>query len=200
VLTKTVGKSRDDRKSCGGGGGTLPKARRKKATGVANEPKECFSENDMCYGGDDGDDYDYDYDDDDEHYDDEDDEDDDDGEEDVDDGEDDCAGGGGGGVEEQTNGSAAAAAADLCGGGGRRLHRNRRRVNRMATRVGSGGGRRGRDKAASKANKAGDDKQELRTDGTAVKATSGEVGDGAGSDKPIGANSAAPGELGRDEV
>jgi len=64
VLTKTVGKSRDDRKSCGGGG-TLPKAHRKKATGVANEQKECFSENDMCYGGDGDDDYDYDYDDDD---------------------------------------------------------------------------------------------------------------------------------------
>ncbi|XP_060857415.1 LOW QUALITY PROTEIN: uncharacterized protein LOC132934999 [Metopolophium dirhodum] len=198
VLTKTVGKSRDDRKSCGGGGGTLPKAHRKKATGVANEPKECFSENDMCYGGDGDNDFDYDNYDDDDHYDDDDEDDEDDDEDDVaDDGDDDCADGGGGGVEEQTNGSAAAAAADHCGSS-RRLHRNRRRGNRIATRGGSGGGRRRRDKVTSKANTAADDQQELRTDGIAGKATSVEVG-GGGSDKPIGANS-APGELDRDGV
>lgn len=200
VLTKTVGKSRDDRKSCAGGGSTLPKAHRKKATGVANEPKECFSENDMCYGGDGDDDYDYDYDDDDDnHYDDEDDDDDDndedDDEEDVDEGDDDCADGGGC-VEEQTNGSAAAAAADHCASSNRRLHKNRRRGNRIATRGGSGGRRRRSDKAASKANTVADENQELRTDGIAAKATSGEVS-GGGSDKPIGA-SLVPGELNRD--
>lgn len=179
MLTKTVGKSRDDRKSCGGGG-TFPKAHRKKATGIADESKECFSENDMttCYGGDGDDDYDYDFDDDEEEEE-EDDEDDDD--------DDDCENGGGGGgcVEEQTNGSAAAAAADHCGNG-RRMRRNKRRGNRMATRGGSGGGRRRRDKSAVKT-KAPDDRHELRTDGIAAKATSDEVDVGDG-DKLVASN------------
>ncbi|KAE9524030.1 hypothetical protein AGLY_015677 [Aphis glycines] len=196
VLTKTVGKSRDDRKSCGGGGGgggTLPKAHRKKATGVSNEQKECFSENDMCYGGDGDDDYDYDYDDDDDDDRDDDDEDDD---EDVDDGNGDDDGADGGCVEEQTNGSAAAEAADHCGNS-RRLQRNRRRGKRMASRGGSGGGgRHRRDKAAAKANTTTDQQESQLADGVAAKATSGDVG---GSDKPAGTNSAAaPEKLDRD--
>ncbi|XP_050061622.1 uncharacterized protein LOC114130078 [Aphis gossypii] len=190
VLTKTVGKSRDDRKSCGGGGGgTLPKAHRKKATGVSNEQKECFSENDMCYGGDGDDDYDYDYDDDDDDDRDDDDEDDD---EDVDDGNGDDDGADGGCVEEQTNGSAAAEAADHCGNS-RRLQRNRRRGKRMASRGGSGGGGRHR---RDKANTATNQQESQLADGVAAKATSGDVG---GSDKPAGTNSAAaPEKLDRD--
>lgn len=192
MLTKTVGKSRDDRKSCGGGG-TLPKARRKKATGVANEQKECFSENDMCYGGDGDDDYDYDYDDDDDDDRGDDDEDDD---EDVDDGNGDDDGADGGCVEEQTNGSAAAEAADHCGNS-RRVQRNRRRGKRMASRGGSGGGGRHRsDKAVAKTNTATDQQESQLADGVAAKATSGDVG---GSDKPVGTNSAAsPEKLDRD--
>ncbi|XP_026818588.1 uncharacterized protein LOC113557326 [Rhopalosiphum maidis] len=198
VLTKTVGKSRDDRKPCGGG--TLPKTHRKKGTNVANEQKECFSENDMCYGGDGDDDYEYDYDDDDDN--DDCDGDDYDDEDDVDVGDGDDDGADGGCVEEQTNGSAAAAAADHCGNG-RRLQRNRRRGNRMATRAGNndvGGGRHRRDKAAAKANTAGDQQQELRADGVASKATSGEVGGGGGgggggNDRPVGTNPTTPGKL-----
>jgi len=54
VLTKTVSKSRDDKKSSYRGG-TSPKTPKKKATATVGKCKECFSENDLCYG----DDFDY---------------------------------------------------------------------------------------------------------------------------------------------
>ncbi|VVC29519.1 Hypothetical protein CINCED_3A023948 [Cinara cedri] len=68
VMTKTIGKSRSDKKSyCSS---TFPKTFKKKSASI-NEPKECFSENDLCYG----EDYDCDYDYDDEYEDDVDDDD-----------------------------------------------------------------------------------------------------------------------------
>lgn len=62
VLTKTrYGKSRDNKVSYGS---TIPKTQRKKTTTV-NESKEYFSENDLCYGGNDFDcEYEDDYEDD----------------------------------------------------------------------------------------------------------------------------------------
>lgn len=143
VLTKTVGKSRNDKKSCVGGG-AFQKAHRKK-TAAADESKECFSENDLRCSGDGGYDHDYDYeyeDDEDEVDDDEDDGDneyDDDVFEDDRDSEDVRRGGRASrGVEAQTNGSAAAAAADHCDN---RRHRSRRRGNNR-TALAQGGGRR----------------------------------------------------------
>lgn len=178
MLTKTFGKSRDDRKM--GGGGTFPKSHRKKAAAVAGEPKECFSENDMCYGGDGDEDYDQDYD-----YDYEDDDDDDD---DNDDDEDDDGDGADDGVEEQTNGSAAAAAADHCGNS-RRVQRNRRRGGgcRREPKVAAVAvGRRRRDKAAAVTEKAVvADQHELSIDNIAAKVPSDQVVDG-GSDKLAG--------------
>lgn len=124
VLTKTVG---SDKKLCGGGGGSLPRNRRKIVT-AADESKECLSENDLCYGGIDGEgsrecDYDYDEDDGD---------DDDDSAGRVEDSADvrlgDCS------VHEQTNGLAAAAAVERCKERrqrGRRPKNGRRRGERM---------------------------------------------------------------------
>lgn len=109
-MTKTVGKSRNDKKShCGG---TFPKTDKKKSAAI-NEPKECFSENDLCYG----EDYDCDYDYEDEYEDEVDDDDEDDLDDDLDDGDEE-----GDSLDGQRNNSK-----------NRHMHMNRLRGNRAAT-------------------------------------------------------------------
>lgn len=157
VLTKTIGKSsRDEKKPCGGGA-LPPRAQRKKTT-IVDEAKECFSENDLCYG----DDYDY-----------EDDEDEDDDEEDGcgggdedddDEDADDAVGRRGGrhgadsGVRERKNGSAV-----HCDG---RRQRNVRRGGNCRTTA-QGGGRRQPKTAAS--DNASRRRRAARQDKTAMK-------------------------------
>lgn len=116
-MTKTVGKVRDDKKSCDNS--TFPKTRRRKATDVNHEVKECFSENDLCNG----DDYDcvYDY----EYEDNDDDEDDDDDNNTNEDRGQEKEQDDSGGIQEQTNGSAA----ERCNG--KRYRNKRRSVNRV---------------------------------------------------------------------
>lgn len=109
-MTKTIGKSRNDKKShCGG---TFPKTDKKKLAAV-NEPKECFSENDLCYGEDCDCEYDYE----DEYEDEVDDDDADDLDDDLDDGDEE-----GDSLDGQRN-----------NGKNRNTHMNRLRGNRAAT-------------------------------------------------------------------
>lgn len=108
VLTKTIGKTRNDKKSCDNS--TFPKSRRRKATTVNHKSKECLSENDLCNGDDYDCTYDYEY----EDYDDDDDEDDDNVSEDRGQEQDDS-----GSIQEQTNSSTA----NHCNG---KRHKNKR--------------------------------------------------------------------------
>lgn len=127
VTTKTIGKSRDDKKSSYGS--TLPKAHRKKSP-ATEESKECFSENDTCYVDDYECDYDYEYDD---EYDEDEDE-------DENDDSDGATGGRRFGDREETTGLAAAVA-DNCGERRGGCARTKRRDRRAAAAAANGGRR-----------------------------------------------------------